>query len=149
MKGIKIDWTPEMDAKLRSEFPTRITKDICNEPGVSLRSAIRRARLLGICKEDGFLETHRKEISQRATKGLQKRAMMHGSWGFQKGQRAYPDGEFKPGHTEDEEVKKARLEKARKTRNQTIYDERFRLKYGLKQRTKLKLKTVYNIKKMA
>lgn len=55
MQGTKIEWTDTMDDKLRREFPTRITKDICAELGVSLRSAIRRARVLGIEKEDGFL----------------------------------------------------------------------------------------------
>ena len=148
MKGIKIDWTSEMDAKLREEFPKRITQDISKELGVSLRSAIRRARLLGIEKEEGFLETHREEITQRATKSLQRKARTSGSWGFQKGQRAYPEGEFKPGHSEDPETKTRRIEKARKTRNETIYDERIRLKYGLRQRTKLKLNTMYYFKKL-
>lgn len=143
MKGIKIEWTPEMDEKLRREFPHRITIDICKELGISLRSAIRRARVLGIEKEDGFLDSHRQEIQKRATKGL-KITTKHGGR-FAKGQHAYPEGEFKKGHTESEEVKKKRIEKGSATRRQTIYQERLRLKYDLPQRTKLKLNKRYYI----
>lgn len=143
MQGRKIEWTPEMDDKLRREFPHRITIDICKDLGISLRSAIRRARVLGIEKEEGFLEANRQEITNRATKGL-KTTDKHGGR-FVKGQHAYPEGEFKKGHTESEEAKKRRIEKGSATRRQTIYQERLRLKYGLPQRTKLKLNKRYYI----
>ena len=144
MKGKKITWTPEMEDKVRREFPHRISIDICKEMGVSLRSIIRKARELGIDKEPGFLETNRKEIQSRATKGLKSTSKTGGR--FRKGEHAGLEYEFKPGHKEDPETKERRLAKSVKTRNRTIYRERVRLKYGLPQETKLKLNVKYHIK---
>ena len=144
MKGKKIIWTPEMEDKVRREFPHRISIDICKEMGVSLRSIIRKARELGIDKEPGFLETNRKEIQSRATKGLKATSKKGGR--FKKGEHAGLEYEFKPGHKESEETKARRVAKMSKTRRELILQERVRLKYGLPQQTKIRLNTHYYIK---
>lgn len=144
MKGVKIVWTEEMIQKLRDEFPVRITIDICKEIGVSLRSAIRKARELGLDKAPGFLEERRQEIQRRARNGLKKTSKTGGR--FKKGQHACPEHEFKPGHKESEESKRKRVAKLSKTRKELILRERTRLKYGLPQQTKIRLNTKYFIK---
>ncbi len=131
----KIFWTEAMIEKLTKEFPFRITIDICNEIGISLRSAIRKARELGLVKENGFLEKNRQEISRRATLALPPQPT--------KGLKGWsvPGGEnyrFKKGQTS---IMKNRdiVEKVRASRNETIRIERIRLAACLPQKTKLKL----------
>lgn len=66
MKGIKIEWTPEMDEMVINLFPKEYSRDLAANMGVSLRSVIRRARELGVDKESDFLEKRRAQITQLA-----------------------------------------------------------------------------------
>ena len=135
MKGQKTVWTAEMIDKLKSEFPYRFSRDIGKDLGLSIRTIIRKARELGLEKESEFLDTNRTEISKRAqearpynpTKGMK-------GW-------SVPGGEkhrFQPGHVPQNNPEKSRL-----TRNETIRKEKQRIKYGLPQKTKLKLTNIY------
>jgi hypothetical protein len=136
MKGQKIKWTEEMVQKLISDFPNRITIDIAKEIGVSLRTAIRKARELGIEKKEGFLDEFRTEITKRAQNNKAPNP--------NKGNKDFriPGGEnfqFQPGHKPINQ----NYELIRQKRNETIKREKLRLKYGLRQETKLKLVNYY------
>jgi hypothetical protein len=136
MKGIKTTWTTEMDAYLQENFPTKITKDLIPVLGVSLRTIIRRARELKIEKEKDFLEKNRIEISKRAQ--ANKKPNPH------KGDSSFriPGGEkhqFKKG----QERHPVDYAKIHEKRNETIRKDKLRLKYGLKQQTKMKLVNFY------
>lgn len=136
MKGRKIKWTDEMCQKIMAEFPHRITIDMAKEMGVSLRSVIRKARELGIEKREGFLNDFRQEITKRANAAKPPNP--------NKGNSSFrvPGGElyqFQPGH----KPVNRNMELIHKKRNETIKREKLRLKYGLKQETKLKLVNIY------
>ncbi len=136
MKGIKTEWTEEMIEKLKAEFPFRFTRDIGKEMNISSRTVIRKARDLGIEKEEGFLEKNRASITKLATAALPPNPYK-GIKGWQ-----VPNGEayqFKKGNVspmKDEKIKK----KAINSRNETIRKEKLRIKYGLTRKTKLKLR---------
>jgi len=67
MKGNKINWTEEMDNRLRLLFPITFTRELSESMGISRRSIIRRVRELGIEKEPDFLEKNRDQITKMAT----------------------------------------------------------------------------------
>lgn len=136
MKGAKIHWTDEMILKLKAEFAIRFSRDIGADMGISIRSVIRKARELGLEKEAGFLDKNRKEISARAqearpenpTKGDSSFRIPGGeAFQFKKGQARHP----------------VDYEKIHEKRNATIQKEKLRIKYGLQQKTKLKLVNIY------
>lgn len=136
MKGNRINWTEEMIQKLQEEFSYRFSRDIGNEMGISIRSVIRKARELGLEKQPGFLENNRSEISKRANENKPPNP--------NKGNKEFriPGGEkfrFVPGQ------KRPPVDYGQITRkrNETIHKEKIRLKYGLPQKTKLKLKNIY------
>lgn len=131
-KGRKTNWTPEMDEKIIKEFPIRFTREIANELKLGLRTIIRRARELGVDKEENFLEKRRDKISRMAQLSRPENPT--------KGDSSFriPGGEkhqFKKGHVPNPEI----VAKALKSRKETIKRERIRLKYGLRPITKMKL----------
>lgn len=133
----KIFWTDEMIETLRKKFPTEYNKYLAIELGVSIRSLIRKARDLGIDKEPRFLEIRRAEISRWAA--------AYRSPNPTKGQKGWcvPNSEatrFKKGNVSPMAVSYEVREKVRKSRLKTIENERYRIKNGLDQETKLKLK---------
>lgn len=128
------DWTPELIEKLKAEFPVRMTPELVREWGISLRTIIRKARELGINKADNFHELNQTKINELISKNLPPNPYkgLKGLKGW-----TVPGGEkfqFKKG-----ELPKIDYEKALKTRLETIRKEKMRLKYGLKQKTKIKL----------
>lgn len=136
MKGIKTTWTPEMDEIIRDKFPVMFTIDLVPVLGLSIRTIIRRARVLGVKKEEGFLDKNRSEISQRANankppnpnKGNSSFRIPGGEkYLFKKGQARYP----------------VDYELIHQKRNETIRKEKLRLKHGLRQKTKLKIVNFY------
>jgi len=132
MKGLKTTWTAEMLQKLTDEFPCRFSRDIGNDMNLSIRTIVRKARELGLEKEEGFLDKNRSEISKLAIKSKPPNPM--------KGVKGWtvPGGEkyqFKQGH----EPHLVDYNKIRETRNETIRKERLRIKYGLPRKTRLKL----------
>lgn len=133
--GIKIVWTAEMEDKVRSDFPYRFNADLSKEMGISPRSLIRKARELNVEKEPGFLDKNRQEISARATaarpanptKGLKGWSVPGGEkYRFKAGERRFNNPE-----------------QSTRSRNRTIQLEKMRIKYGLPQKTKLKLVNIY------
>ena len=137
MKGLKTEWTPGMIEQLQNEFSTRFSRDIGKEMNISIRTVIRKARELGLEKQDGFLETNKMAISALAqaakspnpNKGNKEFRILGGEkHQFVLGQERYP----------------VDYTKIHNNRNETIRKEKQRLKYGLPQKTKLKLVNIYN-----
>lgn len=136
MKGKPTIWTDEMIEKMKTEFPNRFTKDIADELNLGNRTIVRKAREMGLKKVEGFLDIKRKEIVEL----IQKNKGPHPH----KGDSSYtiPNGEkhrFKKGHV----PVPCDYKKATERRNEIIRQEKMRIKYGLPQKTKLKLVNVY------
>lgn len=136
MKGKPTEWTPEMIEKLEGEFPNRFSIDIAKELGLSIRTIIRKARGLGLKKEPSFLENKREQIQARAKKNMPPNP--------NKGNKDFriPNSErfqFKKGQPRP----KVDYQKISVTRHKLIEKEKLRLKYGLPQKTKLKLVNIY------
>lgn len=136
MKGLKTVWTGEMIAKLTAEFPVRFSRDVGKDMGISIRTVIRKARELGLEKESGFLDTNRKEITARAREARPANATKGDSTFRIPGGEAFQFKKGQPRHPVD-------YEKIHEKRNETIKKEKLRIKYGLQQKTKLKLINVY------
>lgn len=133
----KIEWSNDRLEYLKENFATKFNKDLAAALGCGWRTVIRKARELGLEKEPGFLDKKRPEIV-RLQIGSQKPNTMKGVKGW-----SVPGGEayqFKPGNVPATKRNPKVAEKARITRNATIRSERRRLKFGLPQVTKLKLK---------
>jgi len=132
-----IEWTDEMIKTITSKFATSFNCDLADELGVSMRTMIRKARELGLEKEPGFLDKNRNKISQMAQDARRPNPT--------KGQKGWcvPGGEkyqFKPGHVPAMKNNPELIERVRRKRNETIKNEKFRLKVGLDPETKLRLK---------
>ncbi len=102
-----IEWTPQMLKLLRDFFPIMFNEALAKWIGVSQRTLIRKARELGIEKQEGFLEKRRDDIVRRASEARKARGDVKGTW-FKKGIRSNPAGEFKKGHVESPETKAKR-----------------------------------------
>ena len=102
----RIYWTKDMLDYLRSHFATTFNEELAACIGVSQRTMVRKARELGLHKKPEWLaavwDEHRM-IGQAVCKSKG----YPGS--FQKGNRANPAGEFKPGHrlTDEQTAKKS------------------------------------------
>jgi len=136
----KIEWAPEMIKAVESRFPSSYNKELAKELGISWRSLVRKARELGIEKEAGFLAKRRGEISKMATEAKPPHPA--------KGKKGWhvPNSEatrFAPGRISVMKTDREVVERARATRNETIKKEKLRVKYGLSQKTNLKLINIY------
>jgi hypothetical protein len=134
----KINWTPEMIQAVKEKFPYNYNRKLAEDIGVSVRSLIRKARELGVEKEQGFLDKRRDEISAMATEAKPPHPF--------KGVKGWcvPNGEatrFKPGQISIMSVDRDLVEKVRSKRNKTIARDRARIRMGLPQLTHLKLNT--------
>lgn len=107
----RIYWSKDMTDYLRRHFPTTLNDELAGCLGVSPRTLIRKARELGLQKDPIWLAAvweERRRMAHSANKA-------HGyPNAYKKGQRANPDGEFKPGHKESAETKARRIENIRK-----------------------------------
>lgn len=103
-----IQWTPQMLKLLTTFFPTMFNKPLAKWIGVSQRTMLRKARELGLQKQEGFLDKRRKDINALASEALRKKDS-HPSH-FRKGVRFNPEWEFKKGHKESEETKAKRIQ---------------------------------------
>ncbi len=131
-----IEWTPGMLATLKDKFPVTFNKVLAEELGVSLRTLVRKARELGVEKEEGFLEKRRSEIIDMARRALPDNRHK-GKKGF-----VIPGSEkyrFKKGNIPASKTDPEVAERIRRTRNETIRQEKIRLKLGLEPKTRLKL----------
>lgn len=135
--GIK--WTNEMIETITSKFATTFNRELADELGVSMRTMIRKARELGLEKEPGFLDKNRSVISKMARTARGDNPT--------KGQKGWsvPGGEkyrFKPGNASRMKTDPELVERVHRKRNETIREEKFRIRVGLKQKTRLNLKNV-------
>ena len=133
----KIEWTPEMIKTIKEKFPKEYNRELANELGISMRTLIRKARELGIEKEDGFLMKRKEEIQVMARKKRRPNST--------KGLKGWcvPNSEatrFKPGNISPMSVDPGLVEKVRIKRNKTIARERARLRMGLEPLTRLNIK---------
>ena len=131
-KPYRIEWTPEMINTLKSKFATTYNRVLAKEIGVSMRTLIRKARDLGLEKENEFLDLRRDEITKMATKA-------HPPHPF-KGVKGWciPNGEktrFKQGNISAMSFDRSVVEKCHKKRNATIKRDRIRIKLGLEPLT--------------
>lgn len=136
-KRYKIDWTLDMITRLKEEFPTRYNKELAEELKVSWRSLVRKARELGIEKENGFLEKRKPEIQAMAREA-------HPPHPF-KGVKGWcvPNSEeyrFRKGQPSRMKTDPELVQKVRAKRNTTIARERRRIRLGLSPLTKLRLR---------
>lgn len=112
----QIVWTPKMLEILRTYYPTMFNKALAAWLKVSERTLQRKARELGIEKVDDFNKVRSEGISELLSEAA-KKAYREGrmKYGFPKGVRSNPDGEFKPGHKFDEKTEQERKDKIRRT----------------------------------
>ena len=106
----RIHWSADMLDYLRRHFATTLNEELAGELGVSPRTMIRKARELGLKKDDVWV---RRVWSKNGKLGhiIAKRLGFPG--GFRKGERANPAGEFKPGRVESLESREKRAAKMR------------------------------------
>lgn len=140
----KYDWTKERLEILINEFPTTLNRQLTEKLETSLTNLHKKARELGLKKVPDFHQLKKAEIGALISEGNKKAGPNSGC--FRKGEHPSPEHEFKKGHGPlDPETEKKRLTRSRNTLVKTIYYEKVRLKYGLPQQTKLKLKRQYHI----
>jgi hypothetical protein len=126
-----VNWTDELIEKLKNEFPVRMTPELVKEWGISQRTIIRKARELGIDKSENFRELNQEKINELISKNLPPNPYKGlKGWIMPRSQ----EFQFKKG-----ERPKINYLQATASRNETIRKEKLRLKYGLKQKTKIKL----------
>ena len=107
----RIFWNTTMLDYVKQHYARTLNEELAGCLGVSVRTLIRKARDLGLKKDEGWLCKVRDErrmlayaVSRR--KGFPNR--------FKKGGHANPDGEFKKGHRLFGEVEAKRKEKIRR-----------------------------------
>lgn len=103
--SVAIYWTPDMLRQMRELYPVTLNEELAGILGVSHRTLTRKARQLGIQKDPTWLRgiwEERRRMAQMMSRALGYPGK------FQKGRRAYPDGEFKKGHQESPETKEKR-----------------------------------------
>ena len=89
-----VHWSQQMIDDLQRLFPTTLNDELAAFLGVSPRTMIRKARVLGLEKDPQWLAdvwTQRRHWANMSS----RRKGYPGS--FRKGERANPAGEFKPG----------------------------------------------------
>lgn len=99
----RIHWNPNMLTFLRRHFATTLNEELADCLGVSPRTMIRKARELGLEKDPEWLRRVWDERRMLAHVVSKKKGY---PGGFRKGERANPDGEFKPGEPRSEEMKR-------------------------------------------
>lgn len=106
--ALRIHWSKDMLDYLRRHYSTTLNKEMSECLGVSQRTMIRKARELGLEKDPEWLAnvwSERRELAHV----ISRRKGIPG--GFKKGERANPEGEFKPGHKLSAEEMAKRSEK--------------------------------------
>ena len=107
----RIYWSADMLDYLRRHFPTTLNEELAGCLGVSQRTMIRKARELGLTKDEAWLQQVWDE-RRRLAHAISKRKGYPG--GFVKGVRNNPDTEFKKGHTASPEVKQKQADSMRR-----------------------------------
>ena len=106
-----IYWSTDMLDYLRRHFPTTLNEELAGCLGVSQRTMIRKARELGLKKDETWLL----QIWDERRKMAHIISRKKGHPGrFQKGIHYSPDTEFKPGHQPSPEIKRKQSESLRR-----------------------------------
>ena len=129
-----VQWSDERLEYLLENFATKFNKDLGAALGCGWRTVVRKARELGLEKEEGFLEKKRPQIVKLilASKGPHP---MKGVKGW-----CVPGGEayqFKPGNVPASKRKPEVAARIHASRNATIRRDRLRIRLGLEPLTKL------------
>ena len=97
----RIYWSRQMVDDLKAMYPTTLNEDMAHIVGVSVRTMIRKARELGLRKDEEWLLgvwNERRMVAHCVNK-------VHGNSGmFKKGCHASPATEFKKGRRKNEAV---------------------------------------------
>lgn len=102
----RIFWKKQMLDDLKRFFSTTTNEELAGILGVSIRTVIRKARELGLEKDQGWQHG----TTMRHLKMMQLENKLHGiKSSFKKGMHYCPENEFKPGHQESPEVKAKRI----------------------------------------
>lgn len=109
--GRSIHWSQQMLDDLRRLYPTTLNDVLAGFLGVSPRTMIRKARSLGLQKDPTWLLSVWNERRQWAHMASRRKGY---PGGFQKGVRAYPAGEFKPGAPRDPVTEEKRIASLRR-----------------------------------
>lgn len=107
----RIHWSPSMIDYLRQHFPTTLNEELAGCLGVSQRTMIRKARELGLQKDEAWLRriwNERRKMAHLVSKSKGYPG------GFRKGEHSNPDGEFKKGHQHSEEWLATQSEKLKR-----------------------------------
>lgn len=136
----KITLTPKQEAWLVKHFCHRKNEECARHLGISPRSVVRLARSLGLSKTSRFLA----KCQRSAAEAAQRSHLLNGTYppkGF-----IIPRSEenrFKPGVTSRERLgarkERARVQKSAESRRETMRKERIRVKWGLEQKTNLRI----------
>jgi hypothetical protein len=107
----RIFWSKDMLDYLRQHYATTLNEELAGCLGVSVRTMIRKARELGLVKDREWLLSiwdERRVVAQIVSR------RMGNPGAFKKGIRHNPDGEFKKGRKESDEMRARRIEKLKK-----------------------------------
>ena len=109
--SVRIHWSKDMLDYLKQHYATTLNEELAGCLGVSPRTMIRKARELGLEKDNVWLrgvyeERRRLAMAASKRKGYPSR--------FKKGVRTNPAGEFKRGHVDSEETKAKRAASLKK-----------------------------------
>ena len=99
-------WNKDMLDYLKQHYATTLNDELAGCLGVSPRTMIRKARELGLQKDEKWLAGVWEERRKMATVESKRKGY---PGGFPKGVRSNPDGEFKKGHVESDETKAKRI----------------------------------------
>lgn len=149
MRGRKHIWTPKEEKILIESYGVRLMTDFCSELGVSISSAKRKLKEMGISRKTNkdcfqnpqFMKAYSRKIKasiQESEKSQAKKGRIH------EGSRKTL---FQKGHKWGAETQKKVTSNIIKARRKQNYEELLRLKYGLPQETKLRLKKKLNLRK--
>lgn len=100
-----IHWSRDMLDYLKQHYATTLNEELAGCLGVSSRTMIRKARELGLEKDEVWLRGVYEERRRMAMSAWKRKGK---PGGFKKGVRSSPSTEFKKGHTESEETKARR-----------------------------------------
>ncbi|MCR5578701.1 MAG: hypothetical protein K6F74_05750 [Prevotella sp.] len=107
----RIFWSASMLDYLRRHFATTLNEELAGCLGVSQRTMIRKARELGLTKDEAWLHQVWEERRQLAH-AVSKQKGHPG--GFVKGVRVSPDTEFRKGHRSSSDIEAKRREGLRR-----------------------------------
>lgn len=136
-QGVKIIWTPEMLEVLTRRFPHEFNKDIAKDLGMGWRSVVRKARELGLSKQEGFHEITGKERGRRAHAVRKHNPAQQGRGFIIPGSEAF---RFQKGNVPPQVGNPELVERIHRKRNELIARERIRMKYGFPRLSRLNIK---------